>query len=253
LSILGNEEMKSSFRPLLPDIRFLEFNNEADLEQISEQTACVVMEVIQSEAGIILPENDFILKLADKCKEFSTLLVFDEVQTGICRTGKNFAFENYGVVPDILVLAKALGGGLPLGAFISSKEIMNCLTSNPVLGHITTFGGHPLSCAAGMAAFKFLINHNSKYDIEKKAGLFYQMLAGHEKVENIRYKGLLMAVELGDSNKLQAFISLGLSKGIVSDWFLFCNTAFRISPPLIITEEQIMETCRIIIDCLNEI
>jgi acetylornithine/N-succinyldiaminopimelate aminotransferase len=253
LSILGNEEMKRSFRPLLPDVRFLEFNNVNDLNQISVKTACVVIEVIQSEAGIVLPENNYIMKVADKCKATSTLLVLDEVQTGICRTGKDFAFEHFGVVPDILVLAKALGGGLPLGAFIASKEIMQSLTSNPVLGHITTFGGHPLSCAAGLAAFRFLKDNKSANRVEYKGELFYKLLTGHKNVQEIRYKGLLMAVNLGDSDKLHAFIKLGLEKGIVSDWFLFCDTAFRISPPLVISEEEIRATCELILQVLDEI
>jgi acetylornithine/succinyldiaminopimelate/putrescine aminotransferase len=245
--------MKRSFRPLLPDVRFLEFNNVDQLKQISAKTACVVMEVIQSEAGIVLPDNNFIQKAADRCKATSTLLVFDEVQTGICRTGKNFAFEHYGIVPDILVLAKALGGGLPLGAFISSKEIMQCLTSSPALGHITTFGGHPLSCAAGLAAFRFLNKDNFEKSIEAKANRFYDLLIRHKLVKEIRYKGLLIAVELGDPNKLHAFIRLGIEKGIISDWFLFCESAFRISPPLIITEEEITATCDLIIKTLDEI
>ncbi len=253
LSILGNEEMKRSFRPLLPDIRFLTFNKEEDLNQISEKTACVIMEVIQSEAGIVLPENGFIQKVAWKCKETSALLIFDEVQTGIGRTGKNFAFEHYGVVPDILVLAKALGGGLPLGAFISSKEIMQSLTSNPVLGHITTFGGHPLSCAAGLAAFRFLNEENAVTGVESRGNLFYKLLSGHRKVKDIRYNGLLMAVELGDPDILQAFIRLGIEKGLVSDWFLFCNTAFRISPPLTITETEIRIASDLILQVLDEI
>jgi acetylornithine/N-succinyldiaminopimelate aminotransferase len=253
LSILGNETMKQSFRPLLPDVRFLEFNNEDDISNITTKTACVVMEPIQSEAGIILPQDNFILKVAEKCKNSSTLLIFDEVQTGICRTGKNFAFEHYGIIPDILVLAKALGGGLPLGAFIASKYIMQCLTHNPALGHITTFGGHPLSCIAGLAALQFLNDKFLMTNIDCKAELFYKLLINHSKVKEIRYKGLLMAVELGDSDKLQAFIKLGLEIGFVSDWFLFCDTAFRISPPLIITEEEIRTTCQLILQVLDKI
>ncbi len=253
LSILGNEEMKQAFRPLLPDIRFLEFNNEISLNQITEKTSCVIMELIQSEAGIILPENDFIKKVAEKCKQTSTLLVFDEVQTGVYRTGKKFAFEHYGVVPDILVLAKALGGGMPLGAFIASKNIMSSLTNKPVLGHITTFGGHPISCAAGLAAFRFLNNEISEQDILAKADLFYNLLINHTAVKEIRYQGLLMAVELGDPDKLQAFISLAIEEGIISDWFLFCNTAFRISPPLIISESEIKEACNSILKVLDKI
>jgi acetylornithine/succinyldiaminopimelate/putrescine aminotransferase len=253
LSILGNEVMKQSFRPLLPDIRLLKFNDETDLKNITTNAACVVMELIQSEAGIILPQDNFILKVAKRCKETSTLLVFDEVQTGICRTGKNFAFEHYGVVPDVLVLAKALGGGLPLGAFVASKDLMQCLTHNPVLGHITTFGGHPLSCTAGLAAFQFLNEKRILSEIDSKANLFYKLLIAHNNVKEIRYKGLLMAVELGDPNKLHAFIKLGLEKGFVSDWFLFCDTAFRVSPPLIISEEEIRATCELILQVLDEI
>lgn len=253
LSVLGNEELKRSFRPLLPGIKFLKFNDIFDLSKITSKTACVIVEPIQGEAGIILPENDFLKKLKEKCIETGALLIFDEVQTGVCRTGKNFAFEHYNVVPDILVLAKALGGGMPLGAFISSKEIMHTLTYNPVLGHITTFGGHPVSCAAGLAAINFL-QKNIKYsETENKAMLFYSLLKDKKHVKEIRYKGLLMAIDLGDSRKLQQFIRLGIDKGFISDWFLFCDTAFRISPPLIITEEQIREVCALISDCLNEI
>lgn len=253
LSVLGNEKLKRSFRPLLPDIHFLNFNNANDLRKITEKTACVIAEPIQGEAGIILPENDFLKKLRDKCREKGTLLIFDEVQTGICRTGRNFAFEHYDVVPDILVLAKALGGGMPLGAFISSKEIMQTLTSDPVLGHITTFGGHPVCCAAGMASLNFLLKNITNSETINKADLFYSLLKDKKHVKEIRFKGLLMAIELGNSDKLQQFMRLGIEKGIISDWFLFCDTAFRISPPLIITEEQIREVCKIINECLEEI
>ena len=253
LSILGNETLKQSFRPLLPDIRFLTFNKEEDLSLISEKTACVVVEPVQGEAGIILPENDFLKKLSSRCKKTGALLVFDEVQTGVCRTGKNFAFEHFGVVPDILVLAKALGGGMPLGAFISSKEIMQTLTHDPVLGHITTFGGHPVCCAAGLASFKFLQKNITNSETEFKTNLFYSLLKDKKHVKEIRYKGLLMAIELGESDKLQQFIRLGIAKGFISDWFLFCDTAFRISPPLIITEDQIREVCQLINECLEEI
>ena len=253
LSILGSEEMKRSFRPLLPEIKFLEFNNTQDLVNITRSTACVVMEVIQSEAGIILPENDFIIELAEKCKRNSTLLIFDEAQTGVFRTGKNFAFEHYNVVPDILVLAKALGGGLPLGAFIASKDIMGSLTHNPALGHITTFGGHPLSCAAGLAAFKYLIDNKHILKVENKAELFYKLLANHKKVKSIRYKGLLMAVELGSSELLHKFIKLAANNGIITDWFLFSDTAFRISPPLVISEPEIKDACDLILKTLDEI
>ena len=251
LSLMGNETYKQAFRPLLPDIRLLNFNATDDLRHITHRTACVVVEPIQGEAGIRVAADDFLQQLAARCKETNTFLVFDEIQTGICRTGKPFAFEHYGVVPDILVLAKALGGGMPLGAFIASKKIMETLSFNPVLGHITTFGGHPVSCAAGLAAFSYLQNNISAEDIAAKADLFYKLLSAHPAVKEIRYKGLLMAVELGDSDKLHQLIRLGTEKGFVSDWFLFCDTAFRISPPLTITMEEIEEVCGLIGEALD--
>ncbi len=253
LSVLGNENLKKSFRPLLPDVHFLNFNNAANLDKITERTACVIAEPIQGEAGIILPEKDFLKKLSCKCKETGTLLIFDEVQTGVCRTGSNFAFEHYDVIPDILVLAKALGGGMPLGAFISSKEIMHTLTFDPALGHITTFGGHPVCCAAGMASFNFLLKNITDSETKYKADLFYSLLKDKKHVKDIRYKGLLMAIDLGNSDKLQEFMRLGIEKGVISDWFLFCDTAFRISPPLIISEEQVRDVCRLINECLEDI
>lgn len=253
LSVLGHEALKRAFRPLIPDVRFLKFNDMDNLAVISERTACVIVEPVQGEAGIVLPEEGYLQKLRERCSESGALLVFDEIQTGICRTGRNFAFEHYNVVPDVLVLAKALGGGMPLGAFISSKEIMQTLSFNPVLGHITTFGGHPVCCAAGMASLKYLLKNINNSDTENKAELFHSLLKDDIHIKSIRYKGLLMAVELGDANKLQQFIRLGLEKGIVSDWFLFCDTAFRISPPLTIAEEEIRDVCRIIGECLNEI
>jgi len=253
LSVLGHEELKRAFRPLIPDIRFLRFNALSDLALISERTACVIVEPVQGEAGIILPEDGYLKKLRERCDECGVLLIFDEIQTGLCRTGRNFAFEHWDVVPDILVLAKALGGGMPLGAFISSKSIMQTLAFNPVLGHITTFGGHPVCCAAGMASLQYLLKNINNSDTEDKANLFYTLLKDAIHVKSIRYKGLLMAIELGDADKLQQFIKLGLEKGVISDWFLFCDTAFRISPPMIITPDEITDVCRIIEECLKEI
>ncbi len=253
LSVMGSETYKHSYRPLLPGIQIIDFNNEGDLSAITEKTACVIVEPVQGEAGIILPQNDFLKKLGNRCREKGALLIFDEVQTGLCRTGKNFAFEHFDVVPDILVLAKALGGGMPLGAFISSREIMQTLSHHPALGHITTFGGHPVCCAAGLASVQYLHKNINSSDIISKGDLFYSLLNDQKHVKEIRYKGLLMAIELGESRKMHQFIELGINKGIISDWFLFCDTAFRISPPLIITEEQIKEVCKLIIACLDEI
>lgn len=251
MSVLGSAELKRAFRPLLPDVSFLKFNDAGGLCRITGKTACVIAEPVQGEAGIVLPEHDFLEKLSQRCKETGALLIFDEVQTGIGRTGRNFAFEHYNVTPDILVLAKALGGGMPLGAFIASKKIMHSLTHNPALGHITTFGGHPVCCAAGLAAFIYIQKNIKHSETEYKAELFYSLLKDAKHVREIRYKGLLMAIELGSADKLKQFMRVAAENGIISDWFLFCDTAFRISPPLIITEDEIRDVCRIIKECLE--
>jgi len=253
LSLMGSEDFKQAFRPLLPGVKHLRFNNFDDLNRIDSSTACVVVEPVQGEAGIIEPLNDFLSALRKQCNETGTLLVFDEIQTGMGRTGKNFAFEKYGVVPDILLLAKAFGGGMPLGAFISSKEIMGTLTHNPVLGHITTFGGHPVSCAASLKSLELLTSLNLVDDVDKKEQLFRNRLEGHPKVKGIRSSGLFMAVELGSFEKVQKFIHLGLEIGFVTDWFLFCSTAFRIAPPLIISYEEIEQACEKIIQALDRL
>ncbi len=253
LSLMGSEDFKQAFRPLLPGVKHLRFNNFDDLNRIDSSTACVVVEPVQGEAGIIEPLNDFLSALRKQCNETGTLLVFDEIQTGMGRTGKNFAFEKCGVVPDILLLAKAFGGGMPLGAFISSKEIMGTLTHNPVLGHITTFGGHPVSCAASLKSLELLTSLNLVDDVDKKEQLFRNRLEGHPKVKGIRSSGLFMAVELGSFEKVQKFIHLGLEIGFVTDWFLFCSTAFRIAPPLIISYDEIEQACEKIIQALDRL
>ena len=253
LSLMGSEDFKQAFRPLLPGVKHLRFNNFDDLNRIDSSTACVVVEPVQGEAGIIEPLNDFLSALRKQCNETGTLLVFDEIQTGMGRTGKNFAFEKCGVVPDILLLAKAFGGGMPLGAFISSKEIMGTLTHNPVLGHITTFGGHPVSCAASLKSLELLTSLDLVDDVDKKEQLFRNRLEGHPKVKGIRSSGLFMAVELGSFEKVQKFIHLGLEIGFVTDWFLFCSTAFRIAPPLIISYDEIDQACEKIIQALDRL
>lgn len=252
ISVMGDEYFKNSFRPLLPDTRLLSFNSENDLEQITKRTACVIAEPIQGEAGIVLPENDFLKKLRMRCSETETLLIFDEIQTGFGRTGKLFAFEQYGVVPDILCAAKSIGGGMPLGAFISSNEIMSVLKSNPALGYITTFGGHPVSCAAALAALNVIVDENLLSQVHEKSQLF-KCLLNHKKIKKIRGTGLFFAVELGSSELRENFINKAIDYGLLSDWFLFCDTAFRISPPLTITFEQIHETVNIINSILDEI
>ena len=249
LSVMGNEMFKQAFRPLLPDVQFLEFNDEKDLEQISSRTACVIIEPVQGEAGLILPQNNFLKKLRKRCEETGAFLVFDEIQTGIGRTGSMFAFEKYKVIPDILCLAKAFGGGMPLGAFISSKEIMESLSNNPVLGHITTFGGHPVSCAAGMEAFKLVKSQKSK--VKKKGKLFRQLLK-HPRIKEVRGEGLLLAVQFSNEEENKKIISRCIENGVITDWFLFRPDAMRIAPPLIISEKEIKIACEIILKSINE-
>ncbi|MFW6224838.1 MAG: aspartate aminotransferase family protein, partial [Bacteroidota bacterium] len=208
LSLMGDEYYKNSYRPLLPGIRFLTFNNLSDLRQITRQTACVVVEPIQAEAGIMLPVNDFLHALAERCKQTGTLLVLDEVQTGMKRTGPLFAFMDYTIIPDILVAGKALGGGMPVGAFIASKEIMDSLQTNPVLGHITTFGGHPLVCAAANAALEVITGIDSNHIIE--LGVLFKTRLNHPKIKEVRGKGLFMAVELNNSLNVKKFLQKAL-------------------------------------------
>jgi len=251
LSIAGNESIKNSFRPLIPDISFLEFNNFADLDRISAKTACVVAETIQAEAGIILPEEGFLELLRERCSATGALLIIDDVQMGMGRTGNMFSFEHYGIFPDILCLAKAFGAGMPLGAFISSKEIMSTLTHNPELGHITTFGGHPVSCAAALASINYLTSTKIFESAERKAGLFIERLSGHPAIKAIRHKGLMLGIELDSLESVQKLISVFLDNGLVADSFLFRPQAFRIAPPLIITEEEIHLTCDRILKSLD--
>ena len=240
------EEWKNAFRPLLPDTKAIDFNSFADLEQITERTACVLCEPVQGEAGVRVPQDGYLQALRKRCDEVGALLIFDEIQVGMGRTGEMFAMQKYGVTPDIVCLAKALGGGMPLGAFVSSQKIMSTLTHNPVLGHITTFGGHPVCCAAGLAAMKFLQDEKVVEDVERKGAMFVELLKDHPAVKEIRRSGLLMAVELGESAKLYRLMDLFIEEGILSDWFLYCDTAFRISPPLTISEAEIKECCQII-------
>ena len=252
LSVLGGEEFKNSFRPLLPGITFLDFNNFTDLEKINRETACVIAEPIQGEAGVRLPVDGFLDALRKKCTEAGAILIFDEIQVGFGRTGNLFAFQYYDIKPDILALAKSLGGGLPLGAFISSHDMLAALKTKPVLGHITTFGGHPVSCAAGLASLEVLLKEKIIEHVNEKEQLFRENLV-HPLIKELRSKGLLMAVEMGDWEMVKKVIRKGLEKGIVLDTFLFCETAFRISPPLTITIEEIMEVCGILNETLEAI
>ena len=256
MSMMGQpegEEWKSAFRPLLPDTKAISFNSFEDLSQITERTACVLCEPVQGEAGVRLPADGYLQALRERCNEVGALLIFDEIQVGMGRSGEMFAMLKYGVTPDIVCLAKALGGGMPLGAFVSSQQIMSTLTHNPVLGHITTFGGHPVCCAAGLAAMRYLQSSNVVAGVERKGALYEELLSDHPQVKEIRRSGLLMAVELGESEKLYKIMDLFIAEGILSDWFLFCDTAFRISPPLVISESEIRDSVRMIRRCLDRL
>lgn len=249
LSIMGNEEFKNSFRPLLPDTKLIEYNNLNDLKHITEKTAAVFVETIQGEAGAIISKNDFLKKLAEQCKKTETLLVADEIQCGFGRTGKMFAFEHYNFVPDILCLAKGMGGGMPIGAFISSKEIMNMLTNNPILGHITTFGGHPVSCAASLATLNVIKEEKLIEQVEEKEKLFRKLLV-HPKIKSINGKGLLLSVEFDSYEQNKAIIDRCIENGIIVDWFLFNAHSMRIAPPLTISLDEIKMACEMILSVL---
>jgi acetylornithine/N-succinyldiaminopimelate aminotransferase len=251
LSLMSDEYYSGPFKPLLPNIHFADFNDLDSLTVIDGQTAAVFVEPIQAEKGYIPASQEFLEALRKKCDETGTLLIFDEIQTGIGRTGKLFAFEHYNVVPDILLSAKALGGGMPIGAFIASKEIMDSLSDNPILGHITTFGGHPVSCAAGNAALKYLTKSNLMDKVDAKEALFRQLLA-HPKIKGISGKGLMLAVQLDSFEEVERTMKRCIERGVIIDWFLYNLECLRISPPLIITEEQIREVCEVLLEALDE-
>ena len=253
LSLIGDESFKRSFRPLLPEVYQLEFNDIDALNRITSATAAVITEPVQAEAGVVVPEPGFLEALKARCNDTGTLLIFDEVQTGFGRTGSLFAFQKYGVIPDILCLAKALGGGMPLGAIAADPSLMKAWQSNPALGHITTFGGHPICCAAGMAALQLIVAGNLLEQVEVKGQMFRERLANHPHIREIWGTGLLLACGLGSEEHVRRFIRLAIEEGMVADGFLFCSTAFRISPPLTITPEEIDEACRIIIKTLNRL
>lgn len=247
------EEWKNAFRPLMPDVRSIEFNSFDELRTITERTACVIAEPVQGEAGVRPPVEGYLQALRKRCDEVGALLVFDEIQTAMGRTGELFAMQKYGVVPDIVCLAKAFGGGMPLGAFAAARKVMNLLTENPVLGHITTFGGHPVCCAAGLAALEYILANDLAHKAEAKGRLYEELLKNHQQVVEIRRSGLLLAVELGSSEKMFAMMKMFSEEGIMSDWFLYCDTAFRISPPLTIEEDEIRDSAAIILRCLDKL
>ncbi|HMO62377.1 MAG TPA: aspartate aminotransferase family protein [Ferruginibacter sp.] len=242
LSIMGDEYWRNAFRPLLPGIVQLRYNSFADLEQITENTACVIAETIQAEAGVIKPANNWLTALRTRCTQTGTLLVLDEIQCGFGRNGSLFAFEQFDVVPDILLLGKALGGGMPLGAFVADKKLMESLTHQPVLGHINTFGGHPVCCAAGLAAFKVLQQEKLVNTVAEKEQLFVTNLQ-HPKIQAIRSAGLMIAVEFDSFDTNKKIIDALIDEGIFTDWFLFAPQCLRIAPPLTISAAEILKAC----------
>jgi acetylornithine/succinyldiaminopimelate/putrescine aminotransferase len=252
ISLMGEEKYRRPFRPLLPDIRYIEFNNEKDIEHITNKTACVIIEPIQAEAGIILPGKDYLQKLREKCNETGTLLIFDEIQTGFGRTGHLFAFQKYNVIPDIFTIAKGMGGGMPIGAFVSSKEIMDSLKKNPGLGHITTFGGHPVSAASAHQALKVILDEKLMENVDEK-GKIYSKKLKHSKIKKIWGTGLFFAVELKDVDTVRKTIKIMADNGILTDQFIFKPNAFRIAPPLIIAEDEIEESIQRIKTSLDEL
>ncbi len=251
-SLMWPKDFTQAYHPLLPGIRHIEFNCLPCLEKITERTACVIMETVQGEWGVRPPAPGYLQQVRRRCDETGALLVFDEIQAGYGRTGTLFAFEQYGAVPDILLLAKGMGGGMPIGAFVSSREIMNALTHDPILGHITTFGGHPVSCAAALATLQTLLDEKLIDQVKAKEKLFRDYLH-HPAIREVRSAGLWMAVEMEDFDFIQAVIKRCLANGLITDWFLFNNRSLRIAPPLIIREEEIRQACEIILEAVEQV
>ena len=250
LSIMGNEEHKAKYRPLLPNCNTITYNDENSLENISKQTAAVVIEVVQGGTGFVTPTNNFLQKVRQKCNETGTLLILDEIQTCYGRLGTLFGFEKYNVIPDILCIAKGMGAGMPIGAFISSWELMNLLTFEPKLGHITTFGGHPINCAASLACLQHLLSTNIMEEVDKKEQLFRTHLS-HPKINEIRGTGLILSVELDSEKLTRKVVEKSLENGLILFYFLFTKTSFRITPPLTISEGEIIKGCNIIKEILD--
>jgi len=252
LSVMGNDYYKSAYRPLLPEIEFITFNNLPDLNFIDTDTACVIIETIQGEAGIRVPDNFYLQALKNRCIQTGALLILDEIQTGFGRTGTLFAFQHFDIVPDILLLAKGIGGGMPVGAFIANKNIMDVLKDNPVLGHITTFGGHPVCCAAGLATLETLVEEDMMSKIPEKEDLFRSLLV-HPLIKEVRGQGLMLAIQLDTFTQVEAVSKITTSEGVIVDWFLHCDTALRLSPPLIISFSEIKLACNTILKALDTI
>ena len=251
LSVSGNEAKKQAFRPLLPDVRFIDFGEPRDLRYITEHTACVIMETIQGDAGVKIPSREYLQEVRSRCDDTGTILILDEIQCGMGRTGKLFAFEHFDIAPDILTIAKAFGGGLPIGAFISDRKIMKTLSQDPMLGHITTFGGNPVCCASALATLTVLEEENLIAGVEEKGRLFEKYLQ-HPSIIELRRIGLLFAVDFASAEKVTAIVNYCKENGVICYWFLSHPHSFRIAPPLTITETQIKEACEVILDAINK-
>ncbi|MGE0588915.1 MAG: aspartate aminotransferase family protein [Cyclobacteriaceae bacterium] len=251
LSVSGNEVKKNAFRPLLPGVKFIGFGNQKDLDAITTKTACVIAETIQGDAGVRIPSKEYLKALRKRCSDTGTLLIFDEIQCGMGRAGSLFAFQQFDIVPDILTIGKAFGGGLPIGAFISSYENMQALIHKPMLGHITTFGGNPVCCASALATVKVILEERLLDDVERKGKLFEHYL-NHSSIKEIRRAGLFFAIDFESEDKVQRIVKYALEKGVVCFWFLSCPASFRIAPPLTITDEQIKESCEVILEAIEQ-
>jgi acetylornithine/succinyldiaminopimelate/putrescine aminotransferase len=252
LSVMGDEYWRNAFRPLLPDIQHVDFNETSAIDAVDGNTACILIETVQAESGIIKPGKEWLQALRNKCDEHGVLLIFDEIQAGFGRTGSLFAFEQYEVVPDILLLGKALGGGMPLGAFIADKALMGTLTHNPVLGHITTFGGHPVSCAAGKAALEVLLDGKFIDTVFAKEKILINLIK-HPAIVSSRTAGLWMSLQFASPELNQTIVHQCVVNGLITDWFLFAPDRLRIAPPLIITEEELREMCAIVLKSIDEV
>ena len=252
LSVSGNEVKKNAFRPLLPDVRFINFNVKEDLQYITEKTAGVIVEPIQGDAGVRIPDIEYMQALRDRCTEVGAQLIFDEIQTGFGRTGKFFAFEHFGVVPDILTIAKGMAGGMAMGCFVSSAEKMKVLSHDPILGHITTFGGHPVCCAASNAVINILKEEKIIEDVDRKGQIIEDRLKSHPAVKEIRRKGLMFAIDMESFELVNNVVTTCIEKGVITYWFLSTPYAFRIAPPLTITDEEIHKACDTILEAIDE-
>ncbi|WNW02615.1 aspartate aminotransferase family protein [Tenacibaculum sp. HL-MS23] len=253
MSVCGAEQQNRAFRPLVPGVKFIEFNNEIDLNKITTKTAGVILETIQGGAGFIVPKNDYLSKVKERCKEVGALLILDEIQTGVGRTGKFWGFENYNVVPDIIIAGKGLGGGMPIGAFIASFDVMSCLKENPKLGHITTFGGHPIIASASLATVKEITETNLIEETLRKEKLIRNKFKNHSAIKEIRGRGLMLALLVESPEIASKIILNSLENGLILFWLLFEGSAIRITPPLTISDEEINEGCDLILNELNNL